>query len=79
MWNLPELEADCGAQSENGARPRWAMTLEAQFSDGVTKRSRLFVETHEPARMEFFDKNSGENPWMKFPTGKPCVQDADDV
>ncbi len=73
--NLPDLKQIAVVNRKTGAITRWAMTLEHNFPMALDEADhRLFVATHEPARLAVFDTNSGKS-IAEF----PCVQDADDV
>src|SRR5258705_13013277 len=73
--NLPDLKQIAVINRKTGAIARWPMTLEHNFPMALDEADhRLFVATHEPARMAVFDTNSGQTV-AEF----PCVQDADDV
>ena len=73
--NLPDLKQIAVINRKTGAITRWPMTLEHNFPMALDEADhRLFVATHEPARMAVFNTNSGHTV-AEF----PCVQDADDV
>jgi hypothetical protein len=73
--NLPDLKQIAVVNRKTGAVTRWPMTLEHNFPMALDEADhRLFVATHEPARMAVFDTNNGHTV-AEF----PCVQDADDV
>jgi DNA-binding beta-propeller fold protein YncE len=73
--NLPDLKQIAVVNRETGAIARWPMTLEHNFPMALDEANhRLFVATHEPARLAVFDTNNGRTV-AEF----PCVQDADDV
>ena len=73
--NLPDLKQIAVINRKTGAIARWPMTLEHNFPMALDEADhRLFVATHEPARMAVFDTNSG-----RAVAEFPCVQDADDV
>jgi DNA-binding beta-propeller fold protein YncE len=73
--NLPDLKQIAVINRKTGAITQWPMTLEHNFPMALDEADhRLFVATHEPARLAVFDTNSGRS------VGElPCVQDADDV
>lgn len=73
--NLPDLKQIAVINRKTGAITRWPMTLEHNFPMALDEADhRLFVATHEPARLAVFDTNSGR-PVATL----PCVQDADDL
>ncbi len=73
--NLPDLKQIAVINRKTGAITRWPMTLEHNFPMALDEADhRLFVATHEPARMAVFDTGSG-----KSVAELPCVQDSDDV
>jgi DNA-binding beta-propeller fold protein YncE len=73
--NLPDLKQIAVINRKTGALTRWPMTLEHNFPMALNEVDhRLFVATHEPARLAVFDTNSGRSV-----AELPCVQDADDV
>jgi sugar lactone lactonase YvrE len=73
--NLPDLKQIAVINRKTGAVTRWPMTLEHNFPMALDEANhRLFVATHEPARLAIFDTNTGHTV-AEF----PCVQDADDV
>ncbi len=73
--NLPDLKQIAVINRKTGAITRWPMTLEHNFPMALDEADhRLFVVTHEPARLAVFDTASG-----KAIAELACVQDADDV
>jgi len=73
--NLPDLKQIATINRKTGGITRWPMTLEHNFPMALDETDhRLFVATHEPARLAVFDTNSGRSV-----AELPCVQDADDV
>ena len=73
--NLPDLKQIAAINRKTGAITRWPMTLEHNFPMALDEADhRLFVATHEPARLAVFDTNSGRSI-----AELPCVQDADDA
>ena len=73
--NLPDLKQIAVINRKSGAITRWPMTLEHNFPMALDEAEhRLFVATHEPARLAVFDTNSGRSI-----AELPCVQDADEV
>ncbi len=73
--NLPDLKQIAVINRKTGAITRWPMTLEHNFPMALDETGhRLFVVTHEPARLAVFDTTSGRGV-----AEIPCVQDADDV
>lgn len=73
--NLPDLKQIGVINRKTGAITRWPLTLEHNFPMALDEpERRLFVVTHEPARLAVIDTSSGHT------VGElPCVQDADDV
>jgi DNA-binding beta-propeller fold protein YncE len=73
--NLPELKQIAVINRNTRAISRWSLTLEHNFPMALDEADhRLFVVTHEPARLAIFDTNSG-----RLVASLPCVQDADDL
>jgi DNA-binding beta-propeller fold protein YncE len=73
--NLPDLKQIAVVNRKTGTITRWPMTLEHNFPMALDEADhRLFVATHEPARLAIFDTNNGHTV-AEF----PCVQDADDL
>jgi len=73
--NLPDLKQIAVIDRKTGAIVRWPMTLEHNFPMALDEADhRLFVATHEPARLAVFDTSSGRQI-----AALPCVQDADEV
>ena len=73
--NLPDLKQIAVVNRKTGAIARWPMTLEHNFPMALDEADhRLFVATHEPARLAIFDTASG-----RTVAELPAVQDADDV
>ncbi len=73
--NLPDLKQIAVINRKSGAITRWAMTLEHNFPMALDEANhRLFVVTHEPARLAVFGTTSG-----RTVAELPSVQDADDV
>ena len=73
--NLPDLKQIAVIDRKTHAITRWPMTLEHNFPMALDEPNhRLFVATHEPARLAVFDTGSGRSV-----ATLPCVQDADDV
>ena len=73
--NLPDLKQIAVINRKSGSIKRWPMKLEHNFPMALDEAGqRLFVATHEPARLAVFDTNSGRSI-----AELPCVQDADDV
>jgi hypothetical protein len=73
--NLPELKQIAVINRSTRAISRWPLTLEHNFPMALDEADhRLFVATHEPARLAVFDTNSGH-----LVATLPCVQDADDL
>jgi WD40 repeat protein len=73
--NLPDLKQIAVINRSTHAITRWPMTLEHNFPMALDEADhRLFVGTHEPARMAVFDTQSGH-----MITALPSVQDADDL
>jgi DNA-binding beta-propeller fold protein YncE len=73
--NLPDLKQIAVIDRKTGAISRWPMTLEHNFPMALDEaHHRLFVATHQPARLAVFDTATGHSI-----VTLPCVQDADDV
>jgi hypothetical protein len=73
--NLPDLKQIAAINRSTHAIIRWPLTLEHNFPMALDETDhRLFVGTHEPARMAVFDTQSGQ-----MITALPSVQDADDL
>jgi DNA-binding beta-propeller fold protein YncE len=73
--NLPDLKQIAVINRSTRAIARWPLTLEHNFPMALDEADhRLFVGTHEPARLAVFDTQSGH-----MVTALPSVQDADDL
>jgi DNA-binding beta-propeller fold protein YncE len=73
--NLPDLKQIAVINRKTGAISRWPMRLEHNFPMALDEADhRLFVVTHEPARLAVFDTATGRSI-----EELPCVQDADDI
>ena len=73
--NLPDLKQIAVIDRKTRAVTRWPMKLEHNFPMALDEANhRLFVATHEPARLAVIDTTSGHSV-----ATLPCVQDADDV
>ena len=73
--NLPELKQIAVINRATKAITRWPLTLEHNFPMALDEEDhRLFVGTHEPARLAVFDTTSG-----KMVGALQSVQDADDL
>ncbi|MGB8459403.1 MAG: hypothetical protein WCE50_16885, partial [Candidatus Acidiferrum sp.] len=73
--NLPDLKQIAVINRNTHAITRWPLTLEHNFPMALDEADhRLFVGTHEPARMAVFDTQSGH-----MITALPSVQDTDDL
>jgi DNA-binding beta-propeller fold protein YncE len=73
--NLPDLKQIAVIDRTNGNIARWPLSIEHNFPMALNEEDhRLFVATHEPARMAVFDTNTG-----KMIAALPSVQDADDL
>lgn len=73
--NVPDLKQIAVINRSTHAVSRWALTLEHNFPMALDEADhRLFVGTHEPARMAVFDTQSGH-----MIAALPSVQDADDL
>ena len=73
--NLPDLKQVAVIDRTNGAIARWPLTVEHNFPMALDEAGhRLFIATHEPARLAVIDTNSGH-----MITALPSVQDADDL
>jgi len=73
--NMPDLKQIAVLDRKTRAIILWPMTLEHNFPMALDETNhRLFVATHEPARLAVFDTASGYSI-----AALPCVRDADDV
>jgi hypothetical protein len=73
--NLPELKQIAVIDRTNGSIKRWSLTIEHNFPMALDEPDhRLFIATHEPARMAVFDTDTG-----RMIAALPSVQDADDL
>jgi len=73
--NLPDLKQIAVINRSTHAISRWPLTLEHNFPMALDEADRrLFVGTHEPARLAVFDTTSGH-----MIAALPSVQDADDL
>jgi hypothetical protein len=73
--NLPDLKQIAVINRQTGVIAHWSLTLEHNFPMALDEADhRLFVVTHEPARLAIFDTSSG-----RMIAELPCVQDADDA
>ncbi len=73
--NLPELKQIAVINRSTRVISRWPLTLEHNFPMALDETDhRLFVATHEPARLAVFDTASGH-----LIASLPCAQDADDI
>lgn len=73
--NLPDLKQVAAINRSTHAITRWSLTVEQNFPMALDEAEhRLFVVSHEPARLTVLDTNSGH-----VVATLPCVQDADDV
>ncbi len=73
--NLPDLKQVAVINRRTHAISRWPLTLEHNFPMALDEVDhRLFVGTHEPARLAVFDTQSG-----RMITALQSVQDADDL
>lgn len=73
--NLPELKQIAVINRTTKEIKRWPMTLEHNFPMALDEEGRrLYVGTHEPARLAVFDTDSG-----KLIASLESVQDADDL
>jgi len=73
--NLPDLKQIAVIDRKTGAISRWPLTLEHNFPMALDEaHHRLFVATHQPARLSVFDTTSGRSIATLL-----CVQDADDA
>ncbi|HEY6945068.1 MAG TPA: hypothetical protein VI431_07995 [Candidatus Acidoferrum sp.] len=73
--NLPDLKQIAVINRKTRAITRWPMTLEHNFPMALDEADhRLFVATHEPARLAVFDTMNG-----RTVATLTCVQDADDA
>jgi hypothetical protein len=73
--NLPDMKQIAVINRGTHTITRWPLTLEHNFPMALDEADhRLFVGTHEPARLAVFDTASG-----KMIAALPSVQDADDL
>jgi DNA-binding beta-propeller fold protein YncE len=73
--NLPDLKQVAVIDRTNGAISRWPLSVEHNFPMALDEADhRLFIGTHEPARLAVIDTNSGQ-----MIAALPSVQDADDL
>jgi DNA-binding beta-propeller fold protein YncE len=73
--NLPELRQIAAINRSTPAITRWPLRLEHNFPMALDETDhRLFVATHEPARLAVFGATSGH-----LVASLPCIQDADDL
>ena len=73
--NLPDLKQIAVINRITKTITRWPLTLEHNFPMALDEADhRLFVGTHEPARLAIFDTNTG-----RIIAALPSVQDADDL
>lgn len=73
--NLPDLKQIGVINRKTGVISRWPLALEHNFPMALDEPDhRLFVVTHEPARLLVLDTASGHTV-----AELPCVQDADDA
>jgi YVTN family beta-propeller protein len=73
--NLPDLKQVAAINRSTHAIARWPLTLEHNFPMALDEPNhRLFVGTHEPARLAVLDTTSG-----RMIAALPSVQDADDL
>jgi hypothetical protein len=73
--NLPDLKQIAVINRSTHAISRWALTLEHNFPMALDEADhRLFVGTHEPARLAVYDTQSGH-----MIAALPSVQDSDDL
>jgi DNA-binding beta-propeller fold protein YncE len=73
--NVSDLKQIAVINRQTGVIKRWPLTLEQNFPMALDEANhRLFVVTHQPARLAVFDTYSGRTV-AEF----PCVQDADEV
>src|ERR1700730_3153932 len=73
--NLPDLKQIAVINRSTHTISRWPLTLEHNFPMALDElHHRLFIGTHEPARLAVFDTVSGH-----MIMALPSVQDADDL
>lgn len=73
--NLPDLKQIAVINRSTHAIARWALTLEHNFPMSLDEPDhRLFVGTHQPARLAVFDTNAGH-----MVAALASVQDTDDL
>jgi len=73
--NLPELKQIAVINRATKAITRWPLTLEHNFPMALNEEGhRLYIGTHEPARLAVYDTASG-----RMITALETVQDSDDL
>jgi hypothetical protein len=73
--NLPDLKQIAVINRVTKNITRWPLTLEHNFPMALDEANhRLFIGTHQPARLAVFDTNTG-----RMISALPSVQDADDL
>lgn len=73
--NLPGLKQIAVINRATKAVTRWSLTVEGNFPMALDEADhRLFVGTHQPARLAVFDTTSG-----RMIASLPSVQDTDDL
>jgi YVTN family beta-propeller protein len=73
--NLPDLKQIAVINRSTHTISRWPLSLEHNFPMALDEADhRLFIGTHQPARLAVFDTRSG-----KLIAALPSVQDADDL
>ncbi|MBZ5527287.1 MAG: YncE family protein [Acidobacteriia bacterium] len=73
--NLPDLKQIAVINRSTQAITRWPLSIEQNFPMALDEADhRLFVVTHQPARLAVFNTQSG-----KLVASLPCVQEADEV
>lgn len=73
--NLPDLKQIAAINRSTHTITRWPLSLEHNFPMALDEADhRLFVGTHEPARLAVLDTQSGH-----MTTALPTVQDSDDM
>jgi len=73
--NLPDLKQIAVINRSTQAITRWPFSIEQNFPMALDEAGhRLFVVTHQPARLAIFNTQSG-----KLVASLPCVQEADEV
>lgn len=73
--NLPDLKQIAVINRTTQAIARWSLSIEQNFPMALDEAEhRLFVVTHQPARLAVFNTQTGQ-----LIANLPCVQEADEV